>query len=221
MSQAVVFDLDDTLFLEREFVLSGFTALDDWVKNKLGVPGFFDEAKASFEAGVRRQNINFALRALGIAEDEELIRRLVGIFREHKPRISLCSDAQEIVRYVRKSKRLGLITDGYLQTQQNKVEALGIGGLFDRIIFTDEGGRDMWKPHPASYSEMSCALGCSAMECVYVADNPQKDFIAPRALGWKTIRIIREGGEYSHLQVDSERDASHSIRSLRELLTLV
>jgi putative hydrolase of the HAD superfamily len=34
---------------------------------------------------------------------------------------------------------------------------------------------------------------------MYIADNPAKDFIAPFDLGWKTVRIKREGGLHREL----------------------
>jgi hypothetical protein len=42
--QCIVFDLDDTLYLERNYVHSGFRALGEWAKTSLGVPDFADRA---------------------------------------------------------------------------------------------------------------------------------------------------------------------------------
>ncbi|MDB5525364.1 MAG: putative hydrolase of the superfamily, partial [Rhizobium sp.] len=33
----LVFDLDDTLYLERDFARSGFRATGDWLKNTMGI----------------------------------------------------------------------------------------------------------------------------------------------------------------------------------------
>jgi putative hydrolase of the HAD superfamily len=35
---------------------------------------------------------------------------------------------------------------------------------------------------------------------VYVADNPLKDFQAPIAMGWKTVRVRRAQGLNSHIE---------------------
>ena len=55
-----------------------------------------------------------------------------------------------------------------------------------------------------------------AAECVYVADNPTKDFAAPRALGWHTVRIRRPGGLHAGL-AHSPHEVDHEITSLTEL----
>ena len=215
--RAVIFDLDDTLFLETEFVLSGLSAVDAWLRNELAVTGFYARAESSYRAGIRGRNINMALEELGIPAQGELIKKLVHVYREHKPSLSLCPDAEWAIDWLRKSKRLGLITDGYLRTQRNKVAALGLENLFDRIIYTDEGGLEKWKPDPGSFQAMSSFLGCAPWECVYVADNPAKDFIAPRALGWQTVRVLRPGSQHWQVQVDPGQDATHRVRSLYQL----
>lgn len=44
----IVLDLDDTLYPERDYVLSGFQAADAWVKARYDVGGFADRALALF-----------------------------------------------------------------------------------------------------------------------------------------------------------------------------
>ena len=51
MRRVVVFDLDDTLFPERQYVLSGFRAVDMWLKEAHGLIGFYDHANALFNEG--------------------------------------------------------------------------------------------------------------------------------------------------------------------------
>ena len=77
--------------------------------------------------------------------------------------------------------RLGLITDGPLAAQKAKVEALGLPDRFDVIILTDERGRDFWKPDPRAFREMADRLFLDPKSCVYVGDNPEKDFTGPAA----------------------------------------
>jgi putative hydrolase of the HAD superfamily len=69
----VVFDADDTLYLEREYVRSGFRAVGGWVHAALGVSSFYKAARRHFEAGRRGDIFNVALEGLGISPSEELI----------------------------------------------------------------------------------------------------------------------------------------------------
>ena len=97
---------------------------------------------------------------------------------------------------------LGLVSDGYLSTQENKLEALRIRQRFAKIVLTDSLGRDFWKPSPKAYQKIERALGPEPYCFTYIADNPLKDFIAPRLLWWKTIRVVREDGVYSNQTVE-------------------
>jgi putative hydrolase of the HAD superfamily len=62
MFRALVFDLDDTLYPERDFVLSGFQAVSGWLRLQGGVEGFYDRALATFERGVRGRIFDEVLR---------------------------------------------------------------------------------------------------------------------------------------------------------------
>jgi len=53
MASVVVLDMDDTLFLERDYVLSGFAAVDAVVAKEHGLKGFSESAWRLFCAGVR------------------------------------------------------------------------------------------------------------------------------------------------------------------------
>ena len=82
MATVITFDLDDTLYLERDFVRSGFVAADGWVRDRFAVAGFFDRAWALFEAGRRGDIFDRALSALHIRTSPALVQHLVGIYRD-------------------------------------------------------------------------------------------------------------------------------------------
>jgi len=48
-----VLDIDDTLYLERDYVRSGFCAVGRWLAEHQNVEDFFERAWALFEAGAR------------------------------------------------------------------------------------------------------------------------------------------------------------------------
>lgn len=221
MIRAVVFDLDDTLFPEKQFVMSGFRAVDQYVKVQFGVGGFFEQAECIFSLGNRGTVFNLALEHLGIDPKPSVITALLNVYREHRPQIELYEDARWAITFFGQSWKTGIITDGFLVTQRNKVCALGIESQFGIVLYTDAYGREGWKPSLISYQEMMKALRCSGNECVYIADNPVKDFVAARKLGWKTVRICRKTGEYSSLIAEAGYEADSTIESLYELRGLV
>lgn len=214
----VVFDLDDTLYPERDFVLSGFAAVDRWLSAK-GIVGFADVAGKRFSSGSRGRIFDEALAALDVPASPELIADLVEIYRSHRPALTLLPDAERALRWAQQlGMRTALITDGFQTVQRNKIEALGLASRITCCIVTDElGGRGFWKPHHGAFLRvMECCPGARS-GFVYIADNPRKDFIAPRLLGWKTIRIKRSGGEHSSYEPQADEAADIEVNSLAEL----
>ena len=197
--QLVAFDLDDTLYPEREFVQSGFTAVAQHLAD-LGVidaESFFHAATSLFVAGARGNIFNLALERLAVAFQAERIGELVRVYREHQPQIRPFADSPKLLKLLKeKGVVLALISDGPCQTQQNKLRALGLEAYFDHLVFTGAHGEDWGKPSPRAFLEVMGQSGVPAAACVYVADNPRKDFLGPNRLGWHTIRVREKIGLY-------------------------
>jgi len=220
--KAVVFDLDDTLYPERDYVMSGFRAVAAWSKLHLGNPaevGFF-ELRVLFEKGVRGDTFNRWLAARGIVDDS-LVAQLVQVYREHDPTIAPFPEVPGVLESLRREYLLGIVSDGYLAVQQRKLAALRLAPYFDAIIFSDEWGREAWKPNPRPFREVLDRLGGIAPEeAVYVADNPDKDFLGARGVGLTTIQICRPNALNSHREPLTEQHRFHvAIQSLNELET--
>jgi putative hydrolase of the HAD superfamily len=220
MATVLVFDLDDTLFPEEQFVLSGFRAVDSWLLER-GHAGFLAGAELLFRNRIRGNTFDRTLSELKIARADLLVPELVKIYREHKPTLKLHEDAAWALHHFSKRKQLGLITDGYLITQQNKIAALQIAHLFKAMICSDEFGKEHWKPSPTPYQKLIESIGCRHQDCVYIADNPKKDFVTAKKLGWHTIQILRSGGEYASVEVPAEYEAEIKISSLHELAPII
>lgn len=188
----LVFDLDDTLYLERDFAFSGFKAAGDWYAGQSGLQGLAERCEALFNEGRRTKIFDEALCALGVAADEALVGELVAVYRGHKPAITLAPDAERFFRQRHLGRRLAMITDGPSATQQAKVQALGLDRMIDYIIYTDVWGAEFWKPHPRAFAEIEAWAEAPASRIVYVADNPRKDFVTPRARGWWTVQVARD-----------------------------
>ncbi|HKT02028.1 MAG TPA: HAD family hydrolase [Rugosimonospora sp.] len=190
----VVFDVDDTLYLERDYVASGFAALEPLVRQRWGVPGFDTVAWQLFLGGHRGTTIDAALQRLGVRPTPDGIADLVTAYRAHHPRISLLPDAREALEQLRgEGVPVAFLSDGPERSQAAKVAALGLDRYASHTVLTGayRDGR-FGKPHPRGYQEIAARLGCARL--AYVADNPAKDFAAPRRLGWSTVRIRRAGG---------------------------
>lgn len=214
--RCVVFDIDDTLYLERDYVRSGFRAVDVWVTETFSRKGFFDVAWRLFMEGKRGTVFNEALPAVGVEPKFEAVNEMVALYRGHQPAISLLPDAVRCLDRLRATGRaLACLSDGPLASQQAKAAALGAGAWCDPIILTAAYGEGFGKPHPRGFVQISERVGVDAADCVYVADNPAKDFAGPKQLGWRTVRVRRAGS--LHEIVPSKGDVDIEFKDL-ELL---
>lgn len=219
----VVFDLDDTLFPERQYVQSGFRAVSAFMREQ-GVVGqdLFPAMWSRFISGEHSEIFNRVLEEYGIAPQKDLIDSLVSVYRTHPPEIALYPDARAVLEYFHNRKPLALLSDGYLQTQTAKLAALGIRHYFSVIVLTDQLGRDCWKPSPAGFEAIMQTLGSDPDGYVYIGDNPKKDFAAPRQLGWQSIRVRRPEGVYAgEVASDTDFEAGFIVEDLYQAARLI
>jgi len=193
--QAVIFDLDDTLYPERRYVHSGFRAVADWARQQFGFPTrrTREELARLFEQGIRGRLFDRWLEARGLKTDDH-IAAMVRIYRQHEPQISPYAGVRELLRRLGREYRLGLLTDGLLAVQQRKVRGLGLQEQFDAIVYSDQWGREAWKPSLRPFEAILRRLDVPAAESVYVADNPAKDFRGARGVGMGTVRVRHGDG---------------------------
>ena len=177
--KGVIFDLDDTLYSEKEYVRSGYKAVSDYLGG-----GYEEKLWQFFESG--KPAIDELLKELD-REDEK--KDVLNIYRNHKPTIHLYPGVLVTIQELKsKGIRIGIITDGRPEGQRNKIEALGLDKLIDDIIITDElGGIQFRKPCDIAFRIMQTRWRLPASEIMYIGDNPAKDFQAPQQLGMKSI----------------------------------
>ena len=209
-AEKITFDLDDTLYLERDFAFSGFAAVGQAIAERHGVTGFAELCTGLLDSPHRAAIFDEALRQAGL-QDVQPVADLVAIYRGHAPRIALCPDA---ARYLRKGG-FGLITDGPEATQRAKIAALGLAAFCDQIIPTGQWGPGFGKPHPRAYQAIADAA--DGRRCVYVADNAAKDFVTPNRMGWLTVQILRPGRVHDGTAPDAAHAAQVVITSLDQL----
>ena len=219
-----MFDLDDTLYDEKQFVESGFFKLAEFVESKFKInkKDFYKILIDIFKGGARGNIFNLALEKVNVAYEENIIRAMVKIYREHNPKIKLAEDVKSLLEKLKEIYSLGIVTDGYFEVQKKKVQALKLEELFDSIIYTDKYGREYWKPNVYGYKlaleELKILL---PEQAVYIGDNPYKDFIGAKKIGITTVRILQPGREYTNVKLDKKYEADYEIRELQEIIDVL
>jgi putative hydrolase of the HAD superfamily len=220
----IVFDLDDTLYDEVDYCRSGLACVADFLAGRSETSRaehFFEALWQQFTSGNRTRTFNAALDELGMTYDDKLIAELIEVYRNHEPKIALPTDSKKTLDRLSKRYTLALLTDGFLPAQQLKVRALGIEHYFKSIVYTEQLGRQFWKPSPAGFEKLLQNLQVEPKNAVYVADNEKKDFIAPRQLGLHTIRITRPTRMHTEPAHAPHAAAQHIIDKISQLPALL
>jgi putative hydrolase of the HAD superfamily len=214
--KGIVFDLDDTLYLQKDYKISGFHAVAHWLEdNRYST---WQDSIASLHTILDLYGPSYPYmfnRLLeGLSLPEVLVSQLVHIFTHHQPTITLFPEVREMLIHLRSQFKLGILTDGQLRVQQSKVNALGLESIVDTILYSDTLG--LSKPAQQLFAWFEAEFKLSGQEMAYVADNPIKDFFGANQRGWQTIRVLT--GEFTNT-IAAEKYEATSILAQASLLT--
>lgn len=188
--KAVLFDLDQTLYPEADYVRSGFRAVAQYAARLAALNGaaIEEELHAILRRDGRGRVFDTFVEAHHLAHRVSAAT-LLHVYRTHTPAIRLHHDAATLLS--RLDCALGLVTDGHPTAQRAKAAALGLAERFAVVICTGDLAAGAGKPDPAGFKVCLERLGVEAVETAYVGDDPAKDFAAPRALGMRTVQVQR------------------------------
>ena len=202
----VVFDLDDTLYDEIDFVKSGFFEISRFLGDKEYFDFMWDEfcqngSGKIFDKLIENFQLNISLQ------------KLIEIYRFHKPDIKLPKKSIKLLTFSQKYKT-ALISDGHYIIQQNKFNTLKLKEYIEFPLFTDyyHTKKPELKPFKMVMQKYN-----NEEKFIYISDNPKKDFIAPKKLGWKTIRYKNPNGIYK----DYKNSANFEVFNRSEIINLL
>ncbi len=223
MIKAVIFDLDDTLISENEYVKSGLEVVSRYLEKKYmkNTQTIYKELLNCYEEN-KKNIFNRWLEKNQIKYTSEEIEEIIKIYRCHKPKIQFyCDVIPTINKLKEKNIKIGIITDGYIETQKSKLNALNANKIFDEIILTDELGKEYWKPNPKGFEIIMKKLNVKFEEMMYVGDNPEKDFFIGNIYPITCIRIYRNNGIYRYKNYKSNIKEKYKIKNLEEIINII
>ena len=224
MIETVIFDMDDTLYDEIDYCRGGFESVAEFLAGQQDSPTageIFEALWQEFVGGNRKETFNAALEQLNIGYDENFIGKLVKIYREHQPKITLPTESREVLEQLKDKYRLALITDGFLPAQKLKVRALEIEKYFETIVYTEELGREYWKPSTVGFEKIIEKLEIKAENTAYTGDNEKKDFLPANKLGIASIQLLRPARIHTQRNPQPNSEALHVIGTIADLPALL
>lgn len=221
----VVFDLDDTLYKEIDYLKSGYKKISDWVGNRYGLDSqlIYDSLLSWYfkgENAFERLNEEYGI--------DNPINDYLNIYRYHHPSIVLSEETKSTLNALKsKGATLGVISDGREITQKQKIEALGLEEWidWDKVLINED--TKYFKPSHWSFDRMM--LYCyehysgTDLKFYYVGDNPKKDFLAPNQLGWETVCLLDDGRNIHPQDFNLPEEYLPKLRigDMKELINLI
>jgi putative hydrolase of the HAD superfamily len=228
--RAVLFDLDDTLYPERQFVDGGFAAVAAFLADR------YDRPAAELAARLRELHdqdgrgrlFDTLVAELGLAGEPDLVPACLLVYRTHTTLLTPFTGVIGLLDRLRGAGiRTGVISDGNAAVQTRKLAGLdGLAERLDVVVLTDDLGPGHAKPSPVPYAAACRLLAVDPSATIYVGNDPRKDFRGARATGLRTIRvgplpdegggatITLTDGDEADLHVDSIEDLADTLSEL-------
>ena len=216
----IIFDLDDTLYNEIEFVKSGFKSVAYYLSKKTQYSQNFIylELLKIMNKNGRGQVFNIFVKQFNLKS--YYINKCISNYRLHKPKIQIAYKVKKILYNLRKlNYPLYIVTDGNKIVQNNKIVSLGLKKYIKKIYITHRYGKIYAKPSTYCFKLIKKIEKVKWNQMIYIGDNPKKDFINLKPLGMRTIRILQ--GDYNKKKVSKKFDAEFKIFSLIDLVNIL
>ena len=210
----IVFDLDEVLYDEKTYVISGFRAVSEFLEKDEAIPKkiIFEYLKRRLK-NCRERILNDLLDNFRIYSQKNL-KKCISVYRTHTPKIKLYSDAKDCLKRL-KNYPLYIVTDGNKIVQKNKIKALNLENHIKKIILTSNYELRNSKPSTFCFQKICDMEKTSPTNLVYIGDDPHKDFVGLKREGFKTIRLFK--GRFKNERLSKEFEADYKIKSLKEI----
>ena len=221
-SRVVVFDLDDTLYKEHDYLLSAYREIADRIESCYGLEGIFDRMCQWWQDG---ENVFQCLIAYCQPSNIQCsmfnVQCLLDLYRSHVPAIRLDEDTKHLLDRLHPHAVLGLITDGRSLTQRHKIDALGLSVYMDEQDILISGETGFEKPSDEPFRHFMERY--PSRTYYYIGDNPAKDFVAPNRLGWTTVCLLDDGRNIhpQDFSLSQQMLPHHRISQLSEIENII
>ncbi len=209
MTRAICFDLDGTLFDDRQYIRGGLRHAGRVLADETGVDLTAELLAAYFEDGITDSTFDAVLEAHGLSTD--LVPTLIDAYHDNDAALSPYPGAVSTLETLEDAYRLGVITGG--TNGRAKLRRLGLEEFFEAVYVGPTFGTT--KHDPEIFEAALETLGVEPAEAMYVGDRPSLDFPQPNQLGMTTVRVTT--GRYADRPVSGDNAADHCITGLQAL----
>jgi putative hydrolase of the HAD superfamily len=145
--------------------------------------------------------------------DSNYFLKIMEIFKSTTPALDFFKGTPEMLKKLKKSFGLSIITSGQKENQENKIKLLNAKKYFDLIIFSSTLKED--KPSSIPFQHLLNLTKLESQDIIYVGDNPMMDFKGANDLGIFTIGI--KNNLLKNKKIENDFKPKIEIKNLLEL----
>lgn len=233
MTEAVLFDLDDTLYPYPPCLEAGKAAALEVARNR-GYDLDRDAFESLYQAGRREvkreipgtaashERYLYVKRGLelrtGTAEPADARALGEAFWSAYLEEMTLHPGVEATLSTLReRGIAVGVVTNLTTRIQLAKLERLGLDEAIDLLLTSEETGRE--KPGSVMFTLPLARLDCRPSEAVMVGDNLEADVVGANAVGIETVLFDPRGEVEEGLE--GERRPDHRIDAVADLLEVV
>lgn len=182
MIKRIVFDVDDTLIINKEEFIKYYESLfkENKKENALKLNDIINDYDNVETIYSKEKMLEFINKKMNTNYDISFVENLIDIVGKYW----INNIDKSIFEYLSSKYELYALTNWFTKAQKNRLKNSGIYDYFIKVI-----GADTVKMKPNKEAFITASKGTDITECLFIGDNPVKDLDVPYSMGARVIFI--------------------------------
>ena len=204
----LIFDLDNTIYDEKDF----YNKYLEFLANKLNFSYYKIKNKLNKNYFYKKKDPIKLILIFAKIYSVNNHNIAFNLLKKFKPNISISVATKNLlIRLKEKKIKTGIITNGNIEVQKNKIKALNIKKYFDKIIYARECAYE--KPHSSSFKKILKLMNMEKKNTIFIGDTYSTDILGAGRFGLKTI-YINNSNRY-------KKYVTHRVSSLQKIIKII
>lgn len=110
--------------------------------------------------------------------------------RQYRNHWKWVEGAREVYEEICNTQAVGILTNGFAETQRIKFEKFGLYGSAEHLVISEDVGH--LKPDPRVFGHATSLTGFNPQDILYVGDSYSSDIVGGSGFGWKTAWFTKD-----------------------------
>ena len=189
--RAVAFDIDGTLYPNAAMYLKSLPFALTHLRLMLAYAKVRKEVREIRPVDdLQALEAEMLAKRLGISSErarDRISTEIHGEWESVLDRVNLYPHVRDCVRGIKEAGLPVAVTSDF--PVERKLERLGLEGIFDCRLWTEESG--YLKPHPEPFLKLAECMGFSPQEILYVGNSYEYDVVGAKRVGMRAAHLTR------------------------------